>query len=541
MNEVASRRNALAGLGIIGTTLAIATRAEAAVVTGDVLVSTEFGTAGATSTTYTQAQVDALVLAAQSSGKPIYWPSGVHYIDGRISFSFPLTMIGAGSQLIGPRRGLGSDDWGPSDFSGTRLVFRQVVGVTPPLNGGYLATVPATGAVPIMGAALPTLTIRALTILGPSIPSESLPADLTAAGIQLGSVTEGYSGIAVRCRIDDVIIANFSLGLRGVLENSTISNLYVVGCGTGVDLLPFTNGNVFTGLNIEFCTRSALRLNNADANVFAGGVIQNNDGTTDPIVKIHTASQANVFTGIYFENWATGSERYSIVSVGIVSVGVTGEPCYGIEFIECHWGSMPNSVGSIRAQVAIGAGSLVVVRAHDMSFRASVAQNVPDPLVTIKAPGRGSIFEGAFLDNTFEGLSGRTNTVINTYGGSNYQRLNRAVVRTYRDAGGAAGTLGSLVNIGDDLFVIGNRATATIRLPLASTLPDGWSVQIIASSGGGDSQNAGVHETDQAAGLKIRSKGTSPGLFANDFTVPIGKYESKTFIWMASFGHWVAY
>ena len=68
MNEVASRRNALAGLGVIGTTLAIATRAEAAVVTGDVLVSTEFGTAGATSTTYTQAQLDALVLAAQSSG-----------------------------------------------------------------------------------------------------------------------------------------------------------------------------------------------------------------------------------------------------------------------------------------------------------------------------------------------------------------------------------------------------------------------------------------------------------------------------------------
>lgn len=531
MNEVASRRNALAGLGVIGTTLAIATRAEAAVVTGDVLVSTEFGTAGATSTTYTQAQVDALVQAAKVTGKPIYWPSGVHYIEGHIRFSFPLTMIGAGSQLIGPRRALDTG-WLDSDFNGTRLVFSpQSFGPLEPK--GFLATTTATS------DALPTLTMRGLTILGPAGSADTG----SFAGIQIGFIAEDFTGIAVRCRIDDVIIANFSVGLRGVLENSTISNLYVVGCGTGVDLLPFTNGNVFTGLNIEFCTRSALRLNNADANVFVGGVIQNNDGSNDqPIVKIHTASQANVFTGIYFENRNTGSGPYSIVSVG--EGGAIGAECFGIEFIECHWGSMIDSgETSFPARIAVGAGSLVLVRSHDMTLRAFVdpQASVKVPLVTIKALGRGSIFEGAFLDNTFEGLSGRSNTVINTYVGSNYQRLNRAVVRTYRDAGGAAGTLGSLVNIGDDLFVIGNRATATIRLPLASTLPDGWSVQIIASSGGGDSQNAGVHETDQAAGLKIRSKGTSPGLFANDFTVPIGKYESKTFIWMASFGHWVAY
>ena len=399
MNEVASRRNALAGLGVIGTTLAIATRAEAAVVTGDVLVSTEFGTAGATS---------------KVTGKPIYWPSGVHYIEGHIRFSFPLTMIGAGSQLIGPRRALDTG-WLDSDFNGTRLVFSpQSFGPLEPK--GFLATTTATS------DALPTLTMRGLTILGPAGSADTG----SFAGIQIGFIAEDFTGIAVRCRIDDVIIANFSVGLRG--------------CGTGVDLLPFTNGNVFTGLNIEFCTRSALRLNNADANVFVGGVIQNNDGSNDqPIVKIHTASQANVFTGIYFENRNTGSGPYSIVSVG--EGGAIGAECFGIEFIECHWGSMIDSgETSFPARIAVGAGSLVLVRSHDMTLRAFVdpQASVKVPLVTIKALGRGSIFEGAFLDNTFEGLSGRSNTVINTYVGSNYQRLNRAVVRTYRDAGGAA-------------------------------------------------------------------------------------------------------
>lgn len=525
MHDEASRRQALVGFGAVGTSLAIATRAEGVGVDSDVLVSTDFGTLGAASmsTVYSQGQVDALVQTARLSGKPIYWPSGVHYIDGRISFSFPLTMIGAGSQLIGPRRELASN-WRDSDFNGTVLVFRQQ------RSDGYLATVNAAPST--SGAALPTLTIRGLTILGP--PGSG--AVSSSAGMQLGSYTTTSTSVAVRCRIDDVNIANFSVGIRGVLENCTINSLYVVGCGTGLDLLPATNGNVFSGLNIEFCTRSALRMSNADGNVFLGGVIQNNDGTTDPIIKLNGACQGNTFTGIYFENRTTGSGRYSIVSVG-----EGGATCYGIEFLECHWGTMPDAAGrSIPGRLAFGYGSVgCVVRARGNTFRAVVdaAAAEPTPVVTIFAPGRGNMFEGGFREDTFEGASERQNTIINTDVGLNYQRLNRTIVRTYRDAGGDSGTPASQMNRYDELFVIGNRRTDTITLPASSTLPDGWSVQVIASAGGGINQRVGVAADDQVRMRLIRSKSMTTG----ELTTPIAPYESKTFIWMNAYKYWVAY
>ena len=60
--------------------------------------------------------------------------------------------------------------------------------------------------------------------------------------------------------------------------------------------------------------------------------------------------------------------------------GAIGAECFGIEFIECHWGSMIDSgETSFPARIAVGAGSLVLVRSHDMTLRAFV-----DPQASVK-------------------------------------------------------------------------------------------------------------------------------------------------------------
>lgn len=137
--------------------------------------------------------------------------------------------------------------------------------------------------------ALKAAKISDLAIVGPGSGTER--------GVQAGE-TQGLA----RARFDNVLIGNFYEGLYGSgMMNSALYGLYAVGCDTGVKLRNASNGNAFTGLNVEACTR-ALDFADVTENTFTGGVIQGSAGSAGTVALLGANAHGNIFTGMYMEN-----------------------------------------------------------------------------------------------------------------------------------------------------------------------------------------------------------------------------------------------
>ncbi|MEL4359220.1 MULTISPECIES: hypothetical protein [unclassified Luteococcus] len=302
---------------------------------------------------------DQLLADAKSTGKAIYWPSGVYAMSAFPNIDFNLRMFGDGIQTPSNNR----PHWGGNLLSssyahrsfGSRLLITNPHPSTPDQKIG-INVIDTTKANPPGNFDGPI--ISGLGIFGPH-PYNS--TDWSAlepwVGLALGTVStsdKSSIGHPLRPRLTDVTVATFGIGMAGSCSVGNFAQLHIVACCTGLQGTASFNGNTFTGINIETCRDYAIRLVQGHSNSFWGGVTQNNvdmtrktaeaafggipaaTRTTGAAISLDDSCVGNIFSGIYMEDGYDNQDGTTQLRQIVLGPNIS---VYGNHFIECRFGS----------------------------------------------------------------------------------------------------------------------------------------------------------------------------------------------------------
>lgn len=248
-------------------------------------------------------------IAAVTDGGTVFFPPGYYKFSTLTIPSHAVHLLGAGCNTSS------QDVFGASGWSSkTQDNFGGSVLISTATSGNAIKF---TANTQLRGS-----SISKMMIVG--------PGSGTSKGLVLGAAGDS-GGQLVRFRLDDVIIANFEVGLSTCCENSVFNALYIVGCLTGLYTESAFNGNTINGINVEACTNYAIRMTDSDSNTFNGGVIQSNSGTP---LALESAAYGNTFISIYFEQASAAHN---------VDIGIVGNADYNA-LIGCHWSGTPPNI-----------------------------------------------------------------------------------------------------------------------------------------------------------------------------------------------------
>lgn len=217
----------------------------------------------------------ATVIAAMKEGDVLSIPAGVYNITKFPTLTKAIQIVGSGAHILN-KNVFGHASWNdPASLSGTIFKCSTDIGVALEVD---------------KVASTNNIRLENFILLGTGLSGST--------GLRLGP--SGGIGYPVRVRLNNVVVANFGVGVEAGCENSTLIGLYVVGCLGGMHTIYPFNGNTIIGVDIEHTSNYALTLEASDTNAWIGGVLQANKGSG---VTLASGSYGNEFTSLYLENF----------------------------------------------------------------------------------------------------------------------------------------------------------------------------------------------------------------------------------------------